>query len=186
VNHTLGLLERVIADLLDVARLHQGIFAINAQQIHLIALVREIITAFSTPETPIQLNISVEVVFTADPDRLRQLLENVLANAVKYAPKQTPIGVEVHSERRTDGLWVILTVSNQGPGLPPEKLATFFQPFVAGAQSIGLGLGLYLANRIAAAHGGTLSIDSPTGQGVQVTLALPIEEEEVIVREQEG
>ena len=81
---------------------------------------------------------------------------------------------------------MILTVSNQGPDLPPEKLACFFQPFVAGAQSTGLGLGLYLANRIAAAHGGTLSINSPTGQGVQVTLALPIEEEELIVREQEG
>src|SRR6266566_8125320 len=112
--------------------------------------------------------------------------KNVLANAVKYAPKQTSIVVEVHIERRTDGLWMILTVSNQGPSLPPEKLATFFQPFVAGAQSTGLGLGLYLANRIAAAHGGTLSIDSPTGQGVQVTLTLPIEEEELIVREQGG
>jgi two-component system, OmpR family, sensor kinase len=149
------------------------------------ALVQEVVAAFSTPEMPIHIHSSVEVSFTADPDRLRQLLENVLANAVKYAPKQTPIGVEVHLERRTDGWWMILTVSNQGAGLPPEKLATFFQPFVAGTQSIGLGLGLYLANRIAVAHGGTLSIDSPPGQGVQVTLALPVEEE-VIRREQEG
>jgi signal transduction histidine kinase len=184
VNQTLGLLERVIADLLDVARLHQGIFAINAQPMHLMALVQEVIAAFSMPETPIHLHTSVEVAFTADPDRLRQLLENVLANAVKYAAKQTPIEVEAHSERRTDGLWMILTVSNQGPDIPREKLATFFQPFVAGAQSTGLGLGLYLANRIAAAHGGMLSIDSPAGQGVQVTLALPIEEEELIVGEQ--
>jgi len=57
---------------------------------------------------------------------------------------------------------------------------------VAGSQSSGLGLGLYLANRIAAAHGGTLTIDSPAGQGVQVTLALPVEEEELLVREQEA
>jgi len=126
------------------------------------------------------------VVFTADPDRLRQLLENVLANAVTYAPKQTPIAVEVHIERRMDGPWMILTVSNQGPDLPPERLATFFQPFVAGAQSTGSGLGLYLANRIAAAHGGTLTIDSLTGQGMQVTLALPVEEEELIMRKQEA
>ncbi len=124
----------------------------------------------------------MEVVFTADPDRLRQLLENVLANAVKYAPEQTPISVEVHIERRMDGPWMILTVSNQGPGLPSERLATFFHPFVAGSQSTGLGLGLYLANRIAAAHGGMLTIDSPAGQGVQVTLTLPVEEEELIFR----
>jgi two-component system, OmpR family, sensor kinase len=185
VNHTFGLLTRVIADLLDVARLHQGIFAIDAQHMHFMALVQEVVAAFSTPETPISIHSCVEVNFTADPNRLRQLLENVLANAVKYAPKQTPITVEVHIERRADGLWMILTVSNQGPSLPPEKLATFFQPFAVGAQSTGLGLGLYLANRIAAAHGGTLSIDSPSGQGVQVTLALPVEEEELSMREQE-
>jgi two-component system, OmpR family, sensor kinase len=100
VNHTLGLLTRVIADLLDVARLHQGIFAINAQPMHLMALVQEVIAAFSMPETPIHLHTSVEVAFIADPDRLRQLLENVLANAVKYAPKQTPITVEAHCERQ--------------------------------------------------------------------------------------
>jgi two-component system, OmpR family, sensor kinase len=185
VNHTLGLLERVIADLLDVARLHQGIFAINAQHMKLMELVQEVVSAFRTAERPIHVHTSVEVVFSADPDRLRQLLENVLANAVKYAPKQTPISVEVHIERRKDEPWMILTVSNQGPGLPPERLATHFHPFVASSQSTGLGLGLYLANRIAAAHGGTLTIDSTAGQGMQVTLALPVEEEELLIREQE-
>ncbi len=185
VNHTLGLLERVIADLLDVARLNQGIFAINAQPMHLMELVQEVVAAFRTADRPIHVHTAVEVVFSADPNRLRQLLENVLANAVKYAPKQTPITVEVAIERRRDGPWVMLTVSNGGPGISLEVLTTLFHPFVAGSQSSGLGLGLYLANRIAAAHGGTLTIDSPAGQGVQVTLALPVEEEELLVREQE-
>src|SRR5256714_10714262 len=159
VNHTVGLLERMSADLLDVARLHQGIFAIDAQQMKLMELVQEVVAAFSTAETPIHVHTHVEVVFSADPDRLRQLLENVLAYAVKYAPQQIPIVVEAAIERRMDGLWMILTVSNAGPGLPAERLATFFHPFAAfaaGSQSIGLGL--YLANRIAAAHGGTLTI----------------------------
>jgi two-component system OmpR family sensor kinase len=84
-----------------------------------------------------------------------------------------------------DGLWMLLTVSNQGPGLPPELLPCFFHPFVASLPSTGLGLELYLANRIAAAHGGTLTIDSPAGQGVQITLALPVEEEELILHDQE-
>src|SRR5438094_8500981 len=114
---------------------------------NLMDLVQEVISGFRTAERPFHFHTPVEVVFTADPDRLRQLLENVLANAVKYAPKQTPIVVEVHIERRAAGLWMILTVSNQGPSLPPEKLATFFQPFVVGAQSTGFGLGLSPANR---------------------------------------
>ena len=186
VSQTLGLLERVIADLLDVARLNQGIFAIDAQQMKLMELVQEVVAAFSTAETPIHVHTPVEVVFSADPDRLRQLLENVLTNAITYAPKQTPIVVEVRIERRRDGPWMILTVSNQGPGLPPELLPCFFHPFAACSSSTGLGLGLYLANRIAAAQGGTLAIDSPAGQGVQVTLALPVEEEELIPHEQEA
>jgi len=185
LNRTLGLLERASADLLDVAHLNQGIFAINGQQMKLMELVQEVVAAFSTAETPIHVYSPVEVVFSADQDRLRQLLENVLANAVTYAPKQTPIVVEVRIEQRMDGPWMLLTVSNQGPGLPPELLPCFFHPFVASSPPTGLGLGLYLANRIAAAHGGTLAIDSPSGQGVRITLALPVEEEELIMRDQE-
>ena len=186
VNHTLGLLERVSADLLDVAHLNQGIFAINAQHMKLMELVQEVVAAFSTAETPIHVHTPVEVVFSADPDRLRQLLENVLTNAVTHAPKQTPILVEVRIEQRMDGPWMLLTVSNQGPGLPPELLPCFFHPFVASSPSTGLGLGPYLASRIAAAHGGTLAIDSLAGQGVQVTLALPVEQEELIMHDQEA
>ena len=81
-------------------------------------------------------------------------------------------------ERRGDEPWALLTVSNGGPGLCPELRSQLLHPFVAGVTSTGLGLGLYLAHRIAAAHYGTLTIDSPQGQGVQVTLALPMEDED--------
>jgi two-component system, OmpR family, sensor kinase len=179
--HTLGLLERVIADLLDVARLNQGIFVIEPAPMNLVGLVQEVVAAFRSVERPIHVHSPVEVVLTADPSRLRQLLENLLANAVKYAPRQTPITVEVRLDGREDGPWVLLTVSNAGPGLSPERLATLFHPFVAGSQSRGLGLGLYLARRIAEAHSGTLTLDSQAGGGVQATLALPVEEEELSV-----
>jgi two-component system, OmpR family, sensor kinase len=184
-THTLGLLERVITDLLDVARLNQGIFVITSVPMNLVDLVQEVVVGFKSAERPIHVHAPAEVVLSADSARLHQLLENLLANAVKYAPEQTPITVEVYTKRRGDGLWVILTVSNAGPGLPLEQLATLFHPFVAGSQSTGLGLGLYLAKRIAEAHAGTLTLDSPEGQGVQATLALPVEEEELIVGEQE-
>lgn len=69
---------------------------------------------------------------------------------------------------------MLLTVSHAGPGISLELRTQFARPFAAGATSMGLGLGLYLSNKIAAAHYGSLSIDSPRGQGVQVTLALPM------------
>jgi len=173
----LNRLGRVISDLLDVARLNQGIFTIHPQPINLVDLVQQVVPAFSRPETPIHVHSPQEVVLSADPDRLRQVLENLLANAVKYAPDHTPIEVQVDRERRADGLWMLLTVSNTGPGILAELCQHLLRPFVAGMTSTGLGLGLYLANRIAAAHRGTLTVDSPQGQGVQVTLALPVEDE---------
>jgi two-component system OmpR family sensor kinase len=176
-RHTLGLLEHVIVDLLDVARLNQGLFAITPQPMNLVDLVLEVVEAFRTTETTIDVQVPEEVVLCADPDRLRQVIENLLANAVKYAPRDTPISVEVHTEQRAECSWVLLSIYNQGSGLPDESLEALFQPFVTGSQSIGLGLGLYLARKIAEAHAGTLTIASPESKGVQVVLSLPLEQE---------
>ncbi|HEX6479764.1 MAG TPA: GAF domain-containing sensor histidine kinase [Ktedonobacteraceae bacterium] len=177
-SKTFHLLERVISDLLDVARLNQGIFTIHPQRMNMVHLVYEVVPAFSGPETPISIYTPQEAVLSGDPDRLRQVLENLLANAIKYAPKHTPITVRVGRERRMDGPWILLTVSNEGPGIPPELSSQFLRPFTAGMTTTGLGLGLYLAHRIAEAHYGTLTVDSPAGQGVQVTLGLPVEDED--------
>jgi signal transduction histidine kinase len=73
---------------------------------------------------------------------------------------------------------MLLSVSNEGPGIPPELYTQLLRPFMAGITSTGLGLGLYLANRIAEAHYGTLTVDSPQGKGVRITLALPVEDED--------
>ncbi len=174
---TLRLLERVISDLLDVARLNQGIFTINPQPMNLVDLVQEVVPAFRTDEVPIHVHAPSEVALSADPNRLRQVLENLLANAAKHALKNTPIEVKVDVEQREDGPWAILIVSNQGPSIPADLLANLFHPFVAGSHSTGLGLGLYLASKIAAAHAGSLTADSANGQGVRFTFAIPIEED---------
>src|SRR5947209_6814781 len=130
--HPLGLLERVIADLLDVTRLNQGIFVITPVPMDLVNLVQEVMTSLRTEENPIDIQAPVELVLSADPVRLRQLLENLFTNVIKYAAKQTPIRVRLSREQRTDGGWVILTLSNSGSGIPPDQLATLFHPFVAG------------------------------------------------------
>lgn len=180
--HTLNMLERVISYLLDIARLNQGIFTIAPQPMNLVELVREVVAAIGPGESTIQVQAPVEVVITADQDRLRQVLENLLANAVKYAPDNTPITVEIRVAQDEDGPSVVVIVTNQGPGLSQEELSSLLQPFVAGTQSTGLGLGLYLAHRIAQAHNGSLTLTSPNSQGMQVTLTLPAEAEELFVQ----
>ena len=169
----LSRLNGLISNLLDIERLNQGIFSINPQPLNLVDLVQEVAAAFRTAETLIQIQAPQEVIISADPDRLHQLLENLLANAVQHAPKKTPVEVSVDTERRDDGIWAVLIVANQGPGIPPDLLSHLFQPFISGSSSRGLGLGLYLASRIAGVHNGTLTVDSAPGDGTRFTLSLP-------------
>jgi len=144
---------------------------------NLVDLVQEVVPTFRTAEIPIHVHAPSEIALSADPNRLRQVLENLLANAVKHAPKNTPIEVKVDVEQREDGPWAILIVSNQEPAIPADLLANLFHPFVAGSHSTGLGLGLYLASKIAVAHAGSLTANSASAQGVQFTFAIPIEED---------
>jgi len=180
-NNTLHRLERVITDLLDVARLNQGTFSVTPQLMNLADLVQEVVLAFGSEDISIHTHVPAELLLSADRDRLRRALEHLLAIVIKYTPKQEQIRLEVHSEQRADGPWVILTVYNQESSIPPEVLEALSHPF--GTYSPPTSLGLYLANRMAEAHAGTLTVKSAAGQGVQITLSLPVEEEDLSVRE---
>ncbi len=166
--------ERLIENLLDIERLNQDLFVLNSQLINLATLAQETVTTFSTPETEIVLDAPDQVLVYADPERLRQVIENLLANAISHALDKTPVTVVVRTERRVEEVWAVLTVSNQAVDIPPDVFAHLFQPFVKDSRSKGLGLGLYLASRIASAHHGTLTVDARLGEEVQFSLALPM------------
>jgi signal transduction histidine kinase len=86
--------------------------------------------------------------------------------------------MEIARQMRQERSWVLLTVADQGPGVPPHVLPKLFERFVRGPSSSGLGLGLYLARQIALAHGGTLEVESSPGKGARFVLALPSDLEE--------
>lgn len=170
---TLERLRRLVADLLDVSRLEQGLFAVSPAPVDLAGLARETAAALRTAVTDIRVEAPEEVIADADPERIRQALENLLANAVKHSPAGAPVVVTVGMEARPDGRWATLTVADQGPGVSPDLLPRLFQRFGRGSNSSGLGLGLYLASKIAEAHGGTLIVDTTLGAGARFSLALP-------------
>ncbi len=172
-SQALDWLRRLIADLLDVGRLEQGIFAVSPQPVDLSGLARETAAAFQAGSNAIKIGGESAVPALVDPDRLRQALENLLSNAVRHSPEGAPVHLDVGLEENGDGRWAVLTVSDQGPGVPPDLLPRLFNRYVRGSGSSGLGLGLYLASRIAAAHGGSLTVDSPPGQGACFRLAVP-------------
>jgi two-component system OmpR family sensor kinase len=170
---SLKAMSRLVSDLLDVSRLDQGLFTLRPQPMDVVALVKEVADALRTPERDVQYSGPDELVIVADPDRLRQVLENLAANAMKHSPAGLPVGLDVQAQERTRGRWVCITVSDQGPGIPPDMLDTLFERFARGPGSTGLGLGLYLARQIATAHGGTLEVTSKPGEGTRFELSLP-------------
>ena len=170
-------LAGLVSDILDVARIDQGVFQVQPGFFDLGALVRDTAGMLSTPEHPVSVTVQegekVEVL--ADPRRVRQCLENVIANALQKSPAQAPVSVFVTLHKnRPDGAFAKVDVQDEGPGIAPDMLPHVFDRFVTGTQPQGgLGLGLYLAKRIAAVHGGDLTVESAPGKGARFTLTLP-------------
>jgi two-component system OmpR family sensor kinase len=109
-----------------------------------------------------------------DADRLCQALENLLANARTYSPAGAVVTLALAPKTQAGQVWATLTVSDQGPGVASELAPRLFTRFAGGAQSAGLGLGLYLAHAIAAAHGGSLAMDPHPGTGACFVLVVPL------------
>ena len=109
-----------------------------------------------------------------DPDRLAQVVQNLVTNALKYSPEGTPVRVETHGE---DG-GVTLSVHNQGVPIPPEQFARLFEPLhraTGNLDKVGrsVGLGLYIVKHLVDAHGGTVDVRSTAEEGTTFTVRLP-------------
>jgi signal transduction histidine kinase len=175
-EQALAALSRLISDLMDVGRLEQGLFSLMRYPMDLVTIAEEVARVATTPGREVQLTGVQELVVEADPNRIRQALENLVSNAQKHSPAGLPVVVDVNRQQRQDGAWALLSVRDQGPGISPELMPRLFERFSRGPKSNGLGLGLYLVRSIAEAHGGTLSVQSEPGKGALFELALPVGE----------
>jgi PAS domain S-box-containing protein len=170
-------LERLIGDLLDVSRVEAGQLALRRAETDLVALATIAVeqaqaltraheVRFEGPEHPLTGNW--------DRDRLEQVLQNLLANAMKYAPDGGTIVVQVEDR----GCEARVSVSDQGPGIAPDALPNLFGRFFRTAEARasgaeGLGLGLYISRNLVEAHSGRIWAESTPGQGSTFTFALP-------------
>jgi two-component system, OmpR family, sensor kinase len=171
--HRLG---DLISDILDVSRLDQGVYAVRVQPIELSVLVRDLVGAFMSAQHSIQVTVQQgdNVRVAGDAARLRQALENVIANAIQKSPASASINIFVRREERAAAeRQALVEVIDEGPGIPAEQLPYLFERFHTGREG-GLGLGLYLAKRIAKLHGGDLTAASAPGKGARFTLSLPL------------
>jgi two-component system OmpR family sensor kinase len=164
-------IARLTSTWLDISRLDHGLFELELAPTDLSVILRETAEALATPRNEVQVRAPEHLVIIADAERLRQALENVVANAVRHSPGGRPVRVVV--EETPDQNMVRVTVSDEGPGIPPAMLPHLFERFVTSRPSRGLGLGLHLAERVVAAHGGTLRAQSTPGKGAHLQFELP-------------
>ncbi|HWI39696.1 MAG TPA: GAF domain-containing sensor histidine kinase [Burkholderiales bacterium] len=174
LGRSIDRLGELINDILDVSRIDQGVWGIQPRRIELAGLVREIVAAFESAQHSIRVTIQQgdDIQVSGDMVRLRQCLENLLANAIQKSPVTGTINVFVRRHHRDLQPLAMVEVIDEGPGIPPDQMARLFDRFATDRPE-GLGLGLYLAQRIARLHGGNLSAESAPGKGARFILTLP-------------
>jgi signal transduction histidine kinase len=173
VQETLGHLTSLVSTLLDTARIDSGLYELQVQPVDLVALVNAAAAACASSERPTNVKHAQPVAVAGDPVRLRQCLDNVLANAVAHSPPGAPVHVFVSRENAKDGVFARVEIVDEGPGIPESILPHVFEKFFSGSEGRGMGLGLYIAQRIASAHRGDLTADRYEGKGARFTLRIP-------------
>ncbi|HLI70290.1 MAG TPA: hybrid sensor histidine kinase/response regulator [Ktedonobacteraceae bacterium] len=172
-------MELLVNDLLNTSLLETGMFSLSFQRCDLVSFCQELLAEYREVMGPyFQLEIltpAMEV--EMDRDRIGQVILNLLSNARKYSPPGSPITVRIARQ----GDQAAISVEDHGVGIPPEKLAHIFERFyrvpevtVQTGRSAGVGLGLYIAQKIVEHHNGCITATSTPGKGSTFTIHLPL------------
>lgn len=170
-------MNRMVTDLLEFTRTRFGdTIPVQRAGMDLGSVIRDVASEVlaSNPSLTLRVSADGDLQGQWDCERLTQALTNLVSNAVHHGDVQRPI--TVRGERHDDE--VIVTVHNEGRPIPPEQLGRLFEPMKemteAPRDRRHLGLGLYIVDRIVAAHGGTLEVESSAGSGTTFTMRLPV------------
>jgi len=170
-------LAELVGDVLDTSRIEAGTFSYRFDEVDLVRVVDDAVEAAVLAQQDVPVVASVHGALPAirgDRARLRQVLGNLIENAVKYSPE----GGEVRVSAAAANGAVRIAVRDTGPGIPREQQRRIFEKFgrvdVPGASKPGTGLGLFIARSIAEAHGGSLEVSSGLDPGTTFTLTLPV------------
>jgi len=169
---------RLIAALLDFtqARLGGGI-PVERRPMDLHVVVRQVIEELELnhPGRTIQVTEHGDGAGEWDPDRIAQVVGNLIANALRYSPEASVVRVRLEGTAET----IVISVHNEGPPIPAERLPHVFEPLRRAASAMtttptrSVGLGLYIVKHIVEAHRGTVSVDSSEESGTTLTVILP-------------
>lgn len=168
--------NRLIEDLLEVRRAQVGRLTLRREDVSAMQMLVDLVEAQRPLVSAAMLGLEVDLPRTlptvcADRDRVLQIFENLLGNAMKFTPR----GGQVTVGGREEGNRVVFWVRDTGPGVPPEELSHLFDRFWQGrpADRRGVGLGLAIARQVVEAHGGEIWAESDVGRGTTVFFTIP-------------
>jgi signal transduction histidine kinase len=169
-------LAALIGDVLDTSRIEAGTFSYSFTDVDLARVVQDAVSVASVGQDEVRVRADVPESLPhirGDRERLRQVISNLIDNAVKYSPSGEEVDVTATRENGA----VRITVRDRGPGIPFDQQGIIFEKFgraeVPGGSKPGTGLGLFIARSIVEAHGGSLEVESRPDQGTAFTLTLP-------------
>jgi signal transduction histidine kinase len=179
IRNQVGLLMRLVDDLLDLSRVAEGKLALRRQAVALDSIVA---TALDTVRPlliekhhHVEVDVPAQLVVDGDPIRLSQVFSNLVTNSAKYTPKNGHI--EIRGRRR--GPHIIVSVRDNGVGIAREMLPHVFEPYAQESRSRdsskgGLGLGLAIVHRLVTMHGATVTVTSEgRDRGTEFTVSIP-------------
>ncbi len=171
-------LQELIDNVLDSARLQSGTLRMEFQPVRLDALLKDVIMRSRQHHKNLQIDLNIfqpPAPIQGDPRRLAQVFENLVSNAVKYAPG-SPISITVTEGK--DGIQI--SFQDSGPGIPAQYVPHLFERFFRNPEQApnvrGTGLGLYICRQIIEAHHGRISVDSYLGEGTTIQIELPYDQ----------
>ena len=169
------ILQRLVEDLRTLALAESGAIQLKKEPTDLAVLVGDTLVSFQSQADAAGVTILWEhgeniPWLELDPGRIRQVLYNLLANALRY----TPSGGSIHIRSRLAGSCVELEIQDSGAGIPESDLPHIFERFYKSADSGGMGLGLAIAKHLVEAHNGKIAVESQPGQGTTMRISLPV------------
>jgi two-component system sensor histidine kinase VicK len=170
------ILSRLVDDLRTLALAESGSLQLKREPTDLSLLIREVVSAFESQAQAkeIKIDLALEHIddIEIDPQRVREVLSNLVSNALRYTPTQGDVKVGVTGTVTDEGRSVTVYVQDSGAGIESADLSRIFDRFYKSSDSGGMGLGLSIAKYLVEAHGGKIWAESEMGRGTKISFTL--------------
>ena len=171
-------LSRLVDDLRTLALAESGGLYLKREPTHLAEIIRDAVSGFESQvkekEIRIEMTLDGGEDANIDPQRVREVLTNLLSNALRYTPRGGEVNIHLTETGSGVERSVTISIADNGPGIEPADLPHIFERFYKSSDSGGMGLGLSIAKYLVEAHGGKIWAESELGRGTKISFTVPV------------